>query len=258
MLETALWLLGVALEAVIIVLLVHRRIARPLPVFLIFCIWNLSSDLASRFVGTRYGYSSQAYFRYYVTGNTIDTLVLLAVLIELTWSVIRPYRSSLSRKILLGIAIGVIAVGCAIWPFTGVAGLHVPKDWVAPLRIQQTSATLRILYFLALAAMSQVLGIGWRNRELQIATGLGFYSLMLLGATMLHTHHASQALFHAIDIMVAASYVCSLVYWVISFSQQEAPRQEFSPRMQTLLFTVAGAARAGRVGLEEERRKVKR
>lgn len=255
--ELALWLLGVALEAVVPALLVQRKIARLLPVFFGFCIWNLVSDLGGRFVQVRYGYDSIVYFRTYFAVNSLDTIVLLAVLVELTWSVVRPYRSSLSRKFLIGIAIAVVAVACAIWPFTGVGGINVPKGWVAPMRIEQTSAMLRIVYFLGLAAMSQVLGIGWRNRELQIATGLGFYSLMGLGATMLHTHHASAALFHAIDTLVAASYVCSQVYWVISFAQQEAPRQEFSPGMQNLLLTVAGTARAGRVSLEEER-KVKR
>ncbi len=252
--ELALWLLGVVLEGVVPALLLQRRIARLLPVFFIFCVWNLAGDLGSRFVQIRYGYDSVVYFRTYLTVSSIDTIMLLAVLVELTWSVVRPYRSSLSRKLLIWIAVGMVALACAIWPFTGAAGLHVPRDWIAPMRIQQTSAMLRILYFLGLAAMSQVLGMGWRNRELQIATGLGFYSLMGLGATMLHTHHASPALFHTIDNMLVASYECSLIYWVVSFAQQEAPRQEFSPRMQNLLLTVAGTARAGRVSLEEERK----
>jgi hypothetical protein len=251
--ELALWLLGVALEAAVPALLLQRRIARLLPVFFSFCIWNLASDLGGRFVQVHFGYDSVVYFRTYFAVSSIDTFMLLAVLVELTWSVVRPYRSSLSRKLLIWVAVGMVALACAIWPFTGAAGLHVPKEWVAPLRIEQTSAMLRILYFLGLAAMSQVLGIGWRNRELQIATGLGFYSLMGLGATMLHTHHASAALFHTIDNMVVASYECSLIYWVISFAQQEAPRLEFSPRMQNLLLTVAGTARAGRVNLENER-----
>jgi hypothetical protein len=255
--ETALWLLGIALEAVIIVLLLQRRIARPLPVFLIFCIWNLASDLASRFVRTRYGYASQAYFQFYVAENTIDTLLLLAVLLELTWSVVRPYRASLSRSFIMRTAVGIIAVACIVWPFTGTGELRLPHEWILEFRIQQTSAALRILYFLGLAAMSQLLAIGWRNRELQIATGLGFFSLVSLGATMLHTHHLSAERFHSIDNLVAGSYLCSLIYWAISFTQQEAPRQEFTPRMQNLLLTVAGSAHAGRVNLEE-RQKAKR
>ncbi len=152
------------------------------------------------------------------------------------------------------VAIGIVIVACIVWPFTGTAGLRIPPEWVLELRIQQTSATLRILFFLGLAATSQLLAIGWRNRELQIATGLGFYSLMSLGATLLHMHHLSAERFHYIDNMVSASYACSLIYWVVSFTQQEAPRQEFTPRMQNLLLTVAGTARNSRVNLEEDRK----
>jgi hypothetical protein len=247
-----LWLLGVVLEAVVIGLLLQRRIARMFPVFFIYCIWNFISDLTSRLVEVRLG--EQVYFRFFQIATSIDTVMVLAVLVELTWSLVRPYRATLSRSFIVKIAIGVIAVACIVWPFTGIGSLRMPHAFIFQVRIQQMSATLRILFFLALAAMSQLLAIGWRNRELQIATGLGFYSLISLGGIVLHTHHLSAERFHAIDILVAASYACSLIYWVTSFAQQEAPRQEFSPRMQSLLLTVAGTARAGRVNLEEERK----
>lgn len=250
--ELALWLLGVALEAVIIGVVLRRRISGLLPVFFIYCIWNFISDLTSRLIEKRFG--DQVYFRFFVVALSIDAAMLLAVLVELTWSIVRPYRASLSRSFIAKVAIGIVIVACIVWPFTGTAGLRIPPEWVLELRIQQTSAILRILFFLGLAATSQLLAIGWRNRELQIATGLGFYSLMSLGATLLHMHHLSPERFHYIDNLLSASYVCSLIYWAVSFTQQEAPRQEFTPRMQNLLLTVAGTARASRANLEDDRK----
>jgi hypothetical protein len=251
-LEPALWLLGVVLEAAIIGLLVQRRIARLLPVFFVYCCWNFISDLTSRMIQMRFG--DQVYFRFFEIALSIDTVMLLSVLVELTWSVVRPYRASISRSFILKIAFGIIVLACIVWPFTGTGQLRLPHEWVLVFRIQQTSATLRILFFLALAGMSQLLAIGWRNRELQIATGLGFYSLMSLGAILVHMHHLSAERFHYIDNLVSASYACSLIYWVVSFTQQEAPRQKFTPRMQNLLLTVAGTAGASRLKLEEDRK----
>jgi hypothetical protein len=46
-----------------------------------------------------------------------------------------------------------------------------------------------------------------------------------------------------------ASYLCSLLYWVYSFSQREQERQEFTPEMRSFLLTVTGAARSTRVAL---------
>jgi hypothetical protein len=250
--ELALWLLGVALEALIVGLLLQRRIAGLLPVFFIFCAWSLISDLTSRLIEMHFG--DQVYFRFFVVALSIDSVMLLAVLVELTWSVVRPYRASLSRSFIVKIAIAILVIACIVWPFTGTGALRMPHEWVLVIRIQQTSTTLRVLYFLGLAAISQLLAIGWRNRELQIATGLGFYSLMTLGATLIHSHHLSAERFHYIDTLVGASYVCSLIYWAVSFTQQEAPRQEFTPRMQNLLLTVAGTARASRMNLEDSQK----
>ena len=119
------------------------------------------------------------------------------------------------------------------------------------LRLQQTFSILRVVFFLVIAGSSQVLALGWRNRELQVATGLGFYSLVSLGATMLHAHQSAASRYHLVDQFVAASYFCSLLYWTVSFAQKEAPRQEFSPRMQSFLLAVAGTARLTRVALSD-------
>jgi hypothetical protein len=115
----------------------------------------------------------------------------------------------------------------------------------------QTTSILRILFFLALAGCSQLLSIGWRDRELQVASGLGFYSLVSLAVAMLHTHQNMGPLYSHLQQVVVASYICSLLYWAVSFSQKEAVRREFSPQMQSLLLSVAGTARATRTALAD-------
>ncbi len=143
-----------------------------------------------------------------------------------------------------------------MWPLTSFTVNHSwPAIWIGPLRIEQSSSILSFLFFLGLAAFSQFLAINWRDRELQVATGLGLYSVVSMGAALLHTHPGSIGQFDIIENFVALSYLCSLLYWGVSFIQKEAPRQEFSPRMQSILLTVAGVARANRVALVEDTRK---
>lgn len=118
----------------------------------------------------------------------------------------------------------------------------------------QTFAIIRILFFLVLAAFSQLLAIGWRDRELQVATGLGIYSVASLGAALLHAQMPGADRYHHVDQLVVVSYIVSLIYWAVSFLQQEAPRQEFTPRMQSILLTVSGAARTNRIAVQELRK----
>jgi hypothetical protein len=146
----------------------------------------------------------------------------------------------------------VVALGAAIWPFAVIPGFNNwPPEWHLLIRLQQTASILRVLFFLALAGCSQLLSIGWRDRELQVATGLGFYSMVSLAVAMLHTHLAMGAQYTHLNQVVVASYLCSLLYWVFSFATKEAERRELSPQMQSLLLSVAGTARTARIALAD-------
>jgi prepilin signal peptidase PulO-like enzyme (type II secretory pathway) len=168
---------------------------------------------------------------------------------------VRPLRASLSRRaMLIPVALLLIA-GALVWPIAGtLARPGVSGQWHLLFQLQQTFSILRILFFLALVGLSQLLGIGWRDRELQIVTGLGLYSLVSLGAAAMHSHSESPNLYRAVNQIVMGSYLSSLIYWVFSFVQNEAPRQEFSPRMQSILLSVAGSARASRMAMDDVRK----
>jgi len=107
-----------------------------------------------------------------------------------------------------------------------------------------------------------LLSIGWRDRELQVATGLGFYSIASLLVTVLHSHQAMGTQYHWIDQALSVSYLGTMTYWVFSFATKEQERKEFSPQMQQLLVLMSGGARTGRMALgdlppEPKRKRIK-
>lgn len=239
------------LEIAVIMIALWKRIPRLLPIFFAYLIWAVISDAAG------FALKSHAllYERFFLYETVLDSLMQFGVLVELAWSVLRPMRSVLPRRTILIISLAILGAGAVIWPVTTFTVNHTwAFNWIAPMRIQQTFSLLRIAFFLGLAALSQFLAISWRDRELQVATGLGIYSVVSMGAAMLLTHPGSIGQFQHVEDFVAFSYLCSLLYWAYSFRQAEAPRHEFSPRMQSILLTVAGAARANRMALEEARK----
>jgi hypothetical protein len=190
------------------------------------------------------------YLQTYIGEVSLDSILQYGVLVELTWAVLRPLRDSLPRGTLVGISLALIALGAATWPFSDARGfLGFPPQWHFLARLQQSIAILRILFFMALAAGSHVLTIGWRDRELQVATGLGSFSLVSLAGSIIHSHQRLGLNYHVVDVIVAASYVGTLSYWLISFAREEAPRREFTPQMRSLLFALAGTASAQRAFL---------
>jgi hypothetical protein len=248
-LDTVLWISGSVTEAAVIALLLYRRVWRTFPVFLIYSVWTLVGSIGAYAI---YQHYHSAYITTYIAEMIVDSALLFSVLVELAWSALRPIRSSLSRTVLVFIGVLIFAIGAAIWPFASIPGsANTPHDLDVLWHIQQTFSILRVLIFLALAGSSQLLSIGWRDRELQIATGLGFTSLVGLAVAMIHSHQTARAQYGQLNRFVVASYLCSLVYWVVSFAQRDEARREFSPQMRNMLLAVAGAARSTRVAMAD-------
>lgn len=246
--DTLLWMAGFSAECGVVGLLFWRRAYRTLPVFCAYLAWSLVSDLGEYVASSHLPLST--YIQIYVVCLAIDSVFQFGVLFELLRSVLRPVSTHLPRWTSIAVAVLILLVGAAIWPLANAPDYN-PRSQLM-IHLQQTFAILRILFFLGLAGFSQLLSIGWRDRELQIATGLGFFSMVSVSVSVIHTHQVTTSpMYHLANQIVSASYVCSLVYWVFSFAQQEARRREFTPQMQNFLLAVAGTARSTRISLAE-------
>ena len=248
-LDTILSFAGFVSLAVVVCLLIYRRVWRTLPFFCIYSVWTLLEGIGAYAV---HRYFPSAYLTTYFTEEGIDSALQLAVLVELTWSIFRPLRTFLLRRTILILGILIVVAAAVIWPFAdSVSWARYPVEWHILYHFHQTVSILRILFFLLLAGSSQLLSIGWRDRELQVATGLGFYSLIDMTITLMKAHQAVGPQYIILDQVRMAAYACSLLYWVVCFAQQEAERREFTPQMQSLLLAVAGSARATRIALAD-------
>lgn len=240
-------LIGIGAEATLIVVLAWRRIYRSFPVFFFYIVWGVAGDATILILRTLA--HSRALYPFEIQ-SYIDSAFQYMVLVELAWSVLRPIRRSLPGGFLLAIPLAIAAGAVLAWPLSGIhETLGIPRHYLLVLHAQRAFTLLRILFFVVLACCSHIVQIGWRDRELQIASGLGFYSLVSLAGTLVHSHQTFGWHYFFVDVAVAFSYLLSLFYWIYSFAQQEAPRREMTPEMQHLLEGMANVLRRQRDGL---------
>ena len=167
-------------------------------------------------------------------------------------SVLKPIRSSLPRWTFLLVGGLFALIFTLVWPLAKPPGIgqwnHTSQHII---QLDITNSVLWIVFFLVIAGFSQLLSIGWRDRELQIATGLGFYSLVSLSVTLLHMNQGAgnSYQYHYLDVAASGSYVLSMVYWIVSFAQKEPERREFTPQMESFLLALAGQARSTRLAM---------
>lgn len=254
--DQAIWFASLAAQGALIGLLFYRRIWRTLPVFCAYCIWDVASNVVVYLI-VQYcfgaNYYGTKYFEVLFVQAVLDSALLFCVLVEVAWSVLRPLRASLPRSALVLVGILILVAGTAIFPFTALPGMAHATSKMGLLftQLEQTASILRVLFFLVLAGGSQLLSIGWRDRELQVATGLGLYSIVSLTVAVLATHQTTATQYAHLARIEAATFICCLIYWVVSFAQKEAVRREFTPQMRGFLLAMAGAAHSTRVTMGE-------
>jgi len=234
-------------EVSVLSALLWRRTWKVLPVFSLYMLWAFITDAATAVVHWRF----QSYYStIYLIQFFPDAIFQFLVLLELAWAVLRPNRASLPKGTLIVLFSLLLLAGAAIWPLAKVAvlpGQSAHFEFFA--HFQQTVAILRVVFFLVMAGFSQILAIGWKDRELQVASGFGFYAIISLIVAVMHSHQADGPQYEWLDRAVVASYLSTLAYWVLSFSTKEQERREFSPQMQQILVQMGGGVRSGRVAL---------
>ena len=252
-LDTKLVLLSALVQAIVIGLLVYRKFYQKLPLFFSYLIWLLIISGAR--IAIANSYSDEVLQKIFVVADIIDATFMFCVLVELSMSVLSPIRSALPSWTVYGVA-GVMMVAFAlIWPFAKPPGFKT-LDSLSKIQVHvdMANSVLPIVFFLALAAGSRWLSLSWRDRELQIGTGLGIFALASLSVTLLKMNVGTATTdaihtFHMLDQAQAASYVVAMLYWLVSFAQKVPERRDFTPQMENFLLALAGNARNARIAM---------
>ena len=244
-LDSALWIAGILGEVSLLGILLVRRAYRIFPVFVGWVALTVLLEPAFYWFGHHLSFSD--YLRVFFALSLSQYLVELGILVEITVNVLRPVNKSLPKGVLYFLAAATVIVGIVAFFLTthlNASTLAHPRAYVV---MSTTMAILRMVTFLLIAALSQVLGLGWKNHVLQLASGLAFYAAVSLIVELAHsglragpdyTHE-----FTNLDHFRVLGYLCALSYWCYSFARKEAPRKEFSPQMTQLLVSISGSAK---------------
>lgn len=211
-------ILGTTAEVVLLGIVSRRGVARGVPAFIAYLYWLILSDLAL--------YAALAlncYAKAFRIEMFCDGLVLFVVLFGLAHSVLRPLPKLGSRCILVLMFAIVAGAAPIIWRFSeSWSSDGWSATWHSLMRMQMTLALLRILFLVLMGVVIQFLAnhflpIGWGERELQIATGIGLYALASLAGSLLQTYHWSAKIQIEISEGVSSTFFLVLVYWIIAF-----------------------------------------
>jgi hypothetical protein len=241
---SAFSILGLLAEIALLVILLARGQYKTYPVFTIYIAFNLFNDVV---VGALGGLSSHQLGQSVALAMLpLQYLIELGVLLEIAWHVLRPVHASLppgTIKVFIVFIVLALAGGTLLASHVHPTGNKV-YDIKAPMDL--TVGLLRISIFVLTVGFAHVLGIGWKDRVLQLATALSFYSAADLIVSLGERHNGGP---NALEPLRGVAYLFELSFLVWAFTTKEVRRREFSPQMEQFLVTLAGRAKLARTAL---------
>lgn len=209
--DLTLWLAGIGMEAVLLGLVIWKRVYRTLPFFSCFFVWCLLSDAGMAIANM----IPNAYLPATLVNISLDALFQLAILAELGRVVVRYNRVSPLSRTVIGLltALAIVLAGSLNkWTIP----TQFPIMDMLYLVLMQLFAVLRVVFLLTLVWWSSLQGLRWPTRELRIVTGLGVYIIATLTVAILHSRGMGGMRYHWLDQLLVAIYLWTLSYWILA------------------------------------------
>jgi hypothetical protein len=238
--DSALMVLGLVGQSLLLLVLLNRRFYRTFPIFFSYILYCVLTDLL--FVIWFEHVSKRIYFEMYFASNVPEFLLELGVLFEVARSVVNPVKRSLPKSSLLVFGAMVVS-GTMLACFLSIHSMpsQLTRWSQYFVQVHFTLAILRVVIFSAIVSFSQILGIGWKNHVMQIATGFAGYSLVILIVELLHRFSGvtNDGVYHYQEQLRIVAWCAALGYWSYALAKKEAPRKEFSPQMAKFLISIS-------------------
>ncbi len=219
-----LWLAPHALQAVIAVVMIRRRLSREFPMFLTYTVFQIVQGVALFILDHSLRVSPAQYWGASWPAQIVSIVLRFAVIYEIFSHVFRPYPAlaELGRLllrwasvilVLVAVAVAAYAPGDATPPI--LAGVHVVDR-----AVDFVQCGLLVLLFL----FSSYFGLSWRSYAYGIAAGLGIFASVDLATAAIRVASAAGRGSYVFDFVTMATYHLCVVIWLAYLLAPESAR----------------------------------
>ena len=227
-LDVGLAWVQLATTSALLAILIYRGVYRRLPFFCAYLGYEWCNGLAVMTLS--YSLSTAAYLRIYLASLIFDTLLEFAVLWELGRVVLLFSRARAPRRWMLLLLLSVATL--LVW---SLAAWSAPQDTSKLYQLyvhwRQGSAILQVAILLAIAWWNRMQALHWPDEALQVAAGIGFYSIVELAVNIAHTRQSYGMAYQYLDQAAALCYLGTVSYWVLTFSSKGDKRRKIAAQI---------------------------
>jgi hypothetical protein len=207
-----LWIAPHALQAIIVIVMIRRRLSREFPMFLTYTIFQIAEGGTLFVLDHVPAVTAYQYWCVYWVGLATSIALRFAVISEVFYNVFDNYPGlkELSRvlfrwatAVLLLVAVVVAVHVPADGTYSILSGIHV---------LDRAVAVMQSGLLLLLVGFSSYFGLSWRSFTYGIAIGLAIFSSVDLATEAVRTGPVAGYVF---DFVTMATYHCCVVIWLV-------------------------------------------
>jgi len=216
---SVLWLVPLALQCVIAVVMYLRGLARRYPFFFSYNLLLPARDVVLLFLP----YDGRRYSRVYWWGEAGAVLLSLGVIVETVWHLIEPYpflRTVFRMLWIVGILAAAAAVAMLFWN-NGAHGADLALERI--ILLQRSARFLQVCVLIVAIGLMSRLGLTWHHYSLGIAAGFGVYAALDLALLELRANlHVIPD--SAFVLLRSAAYNLAAIIWGFYFLRPRGVR----------------------------------
>jgi hypothetical protein len=206
-----LWIAPYALQGVLLVVMVRRRIYRQFPVFFAYTAFEVCQFVVLFAMDRSAAVSAEAYAYAFGWALAVSTALRFGILREILAHLFRDYAAfgKFGRPIFRSATVVLLFAALALAVYTG--GNNANGVMLAVHVADRTASILQCGLLMCLFLFSTYLGLSWRNHVFGIALGLGiFASVELIVSSM----RAQFTLPYSADLLTMGTYHGCVLLWI--------------------------------------------
>lgn len=228
------WALGFVEQCVLLAVLLYCRRAARFPVFATWIAFEVVQTIALYFT-FRLG-SQHTYFYTYWSFAFVDMTLQVAVAYELAGQVFRPlgpWAPDVKRIFAFLIAISLLIASALTW-------LAAP-----PARFLRSAIVIRGNFFssvlmgelfVAMVALSVIMGLPWRTHVARLAQGFGVHSIFCIVTEGAHSYFGAGGASYAwVSHARMALYCLCVAYWIVAIARKEPEPRKLPEQLRVEL-----------------------
>ena len=211
-----LWIAPAVLQAGLAAMMIHRKLARRFPVFLLFTVYQVVLCAVLVTLDLMDSVSGSQYANAYIVGGVIGAALRFAVVYEIFGEVFHAYPALHEfGGILFRWATAILMI-VAVILVAYTSGPDMDKLSMTFLIINRTVYIMQCGLLVLLVLLARFLRFSWTSYVMGITLGFGLFASVELGLSALRAQYGLYFAWKALPVVTAGTYHICVLLWVVT------------------------------------------